>query len=298
MKRLRLAVVGFGKLGRCCCEALNAAYDVTLAGIVLRPQGLGESIPAMFPGVPVVSSVEELPSLDGALLCLPTERITETAHLLLQHGIPIVECGNFAGDAFHAHKDRLHRIAVRHHVAGVIGAGWDPGAVSLFHDLFALLIPKGRTQVTNRPGLSLHHTLTARSVPGVHDALCTEIRAATGQMQRYVYVELEPGADPERVTATICSEPLFLDEETLVFPVESVDVLEAEGRGVVLERRGTTGQTGHQMLMLEARFDLPALAGQVMVAAARALPDLPPGAHELRDVPLSHLLGRSRQRPR
>ena len=298
MKRLRLAVVGFGKLGRCCCEALNAADDVSLAGIVLRPQGLGESLPAMFRGVPVASSVEELASLDGALLCLPTERITETAHLLLQHGIPIVECGNFAGDAFHAHKDRLHRIAVRHHVAGVIGAGWDPGAVSLFHDLFALLIPKGRTQVTNRPGLSLHHTLTARSVPGVHDALCTEIRAATGQMQRYVYVELEPGADPERVTATTCSEPLFLDEETLVFPVESVDVLEAEGRGVVLERRGTTGQTGHQMLMLEARFDLPALAGQVMVAAARALPDLPPGAHELRDVPLSHLLGQYRQRPR
>ena len=67
----------------------------------------------MFPGVPVASSVEELPSFDGALLCLPTERITETAHLLLQHGIPIVECGNFAGDALHAHKDKLHRIAVR-----------------------------------------------------------------------------------------------------------------------------------------------------------------------------------------
>jgi diaminopimelate dehydrogenase len=76
-----------------------------------------------------------------------------------------------------------------------------------------------------------------------------------------------------------------------VFPVESVAALEEEGRGVVLERRGTAGRTGHQMLLLEARFDMWSLAAQVMVAAVRVLPDLPPGAHALSEVPLSLLLG-------
>jgi diaminopimelate dehydrogenase len=38
------------------------------------------------------------------------------------------------------------------------------------------------------------------------------------------------------VAATIKSEPLFLGEETLVFPVESIAALEGEGAGVVLQR--------------------------------------------------------------
>jgi diaminopimelate dehydrogenase len=139
--------------------------------------------------------------------------------------------------------------------------------------------------------VSLHHTLTARAVAGVRDALCTELRTAEGKVQRYVYVELAPGADGERVADAVRSEPLFLDEETLVFPVESVAALEDEGRGVVVERRGTAGRTGHQMLLLEARFDRPSLAAQVMLAAARALPDLPAGAHALSEVPLHRLFG-------
>ena len=100
-----------------------------------------------------------------------------------------------------------------------------------------------------------------------------------------------PGADGERVAEAIRSEPLFLDEETLVFPVESVAALEDEGRGIVLERRGSGGVTAHQMLLFEARFDMWRLAAQVMIAAARALPDLPPGAHALAEVPLNLLLG-------
>jgi diaminopimelate dehydrogenase len=151
--------------------------------------------------------------------------------------------------------------------------------------------------MTDRPGVSLHHTLTARSVAGVRDAVCTELRSAEGKLQRYVYVELAPGADSEEVTDAIRSEPLFLDEETLVFPVESVAALEEEGRGVVLERRGTAGVTSHQMLLLEARFDMWSLAAQVMVAAARVLPDLPPGAYALSEVPLSLLLGFEPSRP-
>jgi diaminopimelate dehydrogenase len=123
-------------------------------------------------------------------------------------------------------------------------------------------------------------------VGGVRDALCIELRSVEGKLQRYVYVELAPGADGERVAEAIRSEPLFLDEETLVFPVESIAALEEE----VLERRGTAGRTRHQMLLLEARFDVPSLVAQVMIAAARALPNLPPGAHALSDVPLNLLL--------
>jgi diaminopimelate dehydrogenase len=284
-------VIGFGRLGRACAEAIVSTEDFRLAGLIRRAGNLGETLPAMFENVPVKTGIEELDVVDAALLCLPAQLVTTTVHDLLQHRVPIVECAMIHGEAFRAHKERLHRLAQRHHVAAVLGAGWDPGALSLFRGLFALLVPKGHTDTTDRPGISLHHTLSARAVAGVRDALCTELRSTDGKLQRYVYVELAPGADSDRVANAIRGEPLFLDEETLVFPVESVSALEEEGRGVLLERRGTAGRTGHQMLLLEARFDVPSLAAEVMIAAARALPNLPPGARTLSEVPLSLLLG-------
>ncbi|HSD26330.1 MAG TPA: diaminopimelate dehydrogenase, partial [Vicinamibacteria bacterium] len=205
--------------------------------------------------------------------------------------VPVVECARVHAQAFRDHVETIQREAQRHHCAAVVGAGWDPGALPLLRGWLALLAPKGRTEARSRPAASLHHTLAARDVSGVRDALCTELRAPDGHVQRYVYVELEPGVDPERASAALRADPLFLDEETLVFPVESVAALEEEGHGIVLERWAGEGAGEHQRFLLEARFDPVALAAQVMVAAARAVPELPGRAHTLPDIPAVHLFG-------
>jgi hypothetical protein len=114
--------------------------------------------------------------------------------------------------------------------------------------LLATLCPKGGTRTHDRPGVSLHHTLAARAIPGVRDALCAELRGANGALQRYVYVELASGVDLEPATKSIQSDPLFLGEETLVLPVDSVATLEVEGHGLVIERWGRAGGKGHQRL--------------------------------------------------
>jgi diaminopimelate dehydrogenase len=95
----------------------------------------------------------------------------------------------------------------------------------------------------------------------------------------------------DRVAAAIRADPLFLGEETLVFPVESVAVLEQEGRGIVLERRSAPGRSGYQRFLPEARLDESLLTAQMMLAAARALPGLSSGAHLLLELPLSSLWG-------
>ena len=291
MKPLRLAVIGMGRLGRACAEVILDANDLTLAGVVRRPASLALHLPNSLPNVTAVSHFTELDGVDAAIVCVPTEHALEAIIKLLQHRIPIVECATIHGDAFRTRKADIERMAKRHRVAAVLGAGWDPGALSLFRALFALLTPKGHTEITDRPGHSLHHGLAVKAMPGVKDALCAEFPAGNGKIQRYVYVELREGADFEQVSQAIRSDPLFLDEESLVFPVESVALLEDAGRGVVMERRGESGRTGHQFLMLEARFDITALTSEIMVAAARALPRLRPGAHSLLDVPPSSLFG-------
>lgn len=295
MKVLHLAVVGFGKLGRACIRAINEDEQSVLAGVVRQQQHVAQKRPAGFEDIPVARHITELGRVDAALICVPTEAIAGIAHDLLQGGIPVVECAALHGEAFREHKNKLDRYATHFKVPAIVGAGWDPGMLSVLRDLFALLTPKGHTDMTHRPGVNLHHTTLARAIPGVKGALATERYAAAGQRQHYVYVELEEGAGLDAVERAIRSDPLLLDKEIFVFAVESVAMLEEEGHGVLLERRGTAGAVEHQLLLFEGRFSERALAAQVMLAAARAIPAGGHRAYSLFDIPLGSLWGKLRE---
>jgi diaminopimelate dehydrogenase len=288
---LRVAVVGLGRVGIACARGLTATQGLALRTVVRRPESLSLPLP---PGVPVSvvrCDAGSLREVDGALVCVPRERIVDVARQILSQGVPLVEAAQVHGEEFERHREAIHREAVRHRRPAVVGAGWDPGMLPLLRAWLALLVPKGHTTARLRPAASLHHTLAARNVIGVRDALCTELGGPAGRVQRYVYVELEPGADLEQTSATLRADPLFLDEETLVLPVESVAALEEEGHGVVLERWGEAAGVKHQRFLLEARVDPIVLTAQVMLAAARALPALAPGAHTLLDIPAAQLFG-------
>jgi diaminopimelate dehydrogenase len=291
MRKKRLAIIGLGNLGRKCVEAIGSDQATELAGVVRRP----ESAPDARLKVPVVTHVSELDAVDAALVCVPLDSVLGTATALLQSRIPVVECARLHGEAFLGHKSEIHRVALHHKVPAVVGAGCDPGALSLFRSQFALLAPRGHTDARLHTGASLHHTLAASGVKGVKKALATELQSREGALQRYVYVELEPAADAAEVELAIANDPLFLDEETLVFPVPSIAALEETDRGVWLERHAAADDPGHAALLLEARYDEAGLAARMMVAAARALPSLQPGAHTLLDLPPGALWGEQRR---
>lgn len=291
MKPLRLAVVGFGRVGQICAELISLSHDLSLAAIVRRAASVGGKLPEALRSIPVTTHIGQARDVDAALICVPTNAVEETASQILQHGIPIVDCATLHGDALHAHKETIHKLAIHHKTPAIVGAGWDPGALSVFRSWFALLTPGGSTETRHHTGISLRHATMARSVVGVKDALCAEVRSADGRLQRYVYIELEKGADVDKITQAIRADPLFLGEDTQVFPVESLAALEQEGRGVVLDRRGSPGKLGHQHLLLEARFEESVLTAQVMLAAARALPQFESGAYFLTEVPLSAMWG-------
>jgi diaminopimelate dehydrogenase len=295
MDVLRLAVIGFGQLGRACIQAINEDEQSQLAGVVRRHDVITQKLPKGFETIPVAGHISELGHVDAALICVPVEAVVGIAHDLLQAGIPVVECANLHGEAFQAHKSELDRYANHFRVPAIVGAGWDPGMLSVFRDLFALLIPKGHTDITHRPGINLHHTTLAQAVPGVKNALATECTAVDGQRQHYVYVELQAGAGLATVEQAIRTDPLFLDAQTFVFPVDSVTMLEQEGHGVLLQRRGTAGAVEHQLLLLEGRFSEQRLAAQVMLVAARALSSKGHHAYSLFDIPLGSLWGKLRE---
>lgn len=280
MKRLRLAIIGFGSLGSACADAIldTPAADLELAGIVRRPQTALQALPGRLRETASVAHVSELRQVEVALVCVPTPCVLGVGTELLQQRIPIVECASLEGAAFEAHRDEIDRIAGRHRVAAIVGAGWNPGLLMRLQHLFELLIPRGHTSLTHRPGLSLHHTAVAERVRGVKGALCSEHRGPDGVLQRYVYLELAKDADFAQVREAIDSDPLFVGEATQVFQVDSLADLEEEGHGILVERRGTSGGAVHDTLLLEARFSAAAFTARLMVDAARRAPRLGPGA--------------------
>ena len=294
MRRLRLAIIGCGTLGKACARIATEDAQLEVAGFVRRADRVAERRGAPFDRVPAVAHISELKQIDAAAICVPVSEVMQVAHDLLQRGVPIVECAVLHGEAFERHEQEIDRLASHHRVAAVAGAGWDPGALSLFRGLFALLTPTGHTEITRSPGTRLHHTTIAQAIPGIKRALSTELRTAQGKLQRYVYVEAEDGVDWKRIEERIRNDPLFSGEETFVFPVESPGLLEEEGHGVVMQRHGTSAAIG-QFLLLEARFSEPVLAAEMMIAAARALPMLEPRGHSIFDLPPSVLWSGARR---
>lgn len=286
MRKRRIAVIGLGRLGSRCAAALRGDERLALAGVVRRSPApldwLGD--------VPVVGHIGELDDIEAALLCLPVEQVVGVARDLLQRRIPLVECARLHGEAFAAHKAEMQRMAALYRCAAVLGAGADPGVLSLWRSQLALLLPHGHTSVARHTGSSLHHSLAAEGIAGVRQALASELRSPAGALQRYVYVELESGTDGAAVERAIRSDPLYLDAPTLVFAVDSVADLEA-ARGVLLERHAGTRDASHAALLVEARFDEYELACRAMLAGARALPGLRHGAYSLLDLPLRELWG-------
>ncbi|MGZ5151006.1 MAG: hypothetical protein ACXWI6_13280 [Burkholderiales bacterium] len=217
----------------------------------------------------------------------PTSR--PVAHDLIQREIPVVECAALhGGAAFDAHADGLRRLASHYRVPVLVGAGWDPGALSLIRGVFAALIPKGNTDVAESAGMHTHHTTLEQSIPGVKRALTTEVHTSEGKLQRYVYVEPEAGADARRIEAHIRGDAANVGVETFVFPLDSAVAAQDEASGVVLRRHGIVAGRP-QFMLFEARIDELRLAAQMMVAAALALPSLERRCYTIFELPLTAL---------
>ena len=89
MKKVRAAIVGYGNIGHYVLEALQAAPDFEIAGVVRRAGA--ENCPAELSAYPVVKNIKELKGVDVAILCTPTRKVEEYAKEILALGIHTVD---------------------------------------------------------------------------------------------------------------------------------------------------------------------------------------------------------------
>ncbi len=251
--KIRVAVFGYGNIGKAVEEAVSVTNDMTLAGIFHHREM--ESLLAAQP--------------DIVLLGVPSREVPQAAEQLLKKGLNTVDSFDIHTRIPEVHRC-LNETALAHKAVSILSAGWDPGSDSVVRALMQALMPQGITYTDFGPGRSMGHTVAAKHIEGVKDALSMTIPLGTGIHRRMVYVEIEKGYSYNDVRDAILKDDYFAHDETHVIEVDNVKALNNVAHGVHLSRNGVSGKTHNQRIEMTMNIDNPALTGQIMVAAARA----------------------------
>ena len=247
----RIALIGYGNIGRAAEQAILSAPDMELAGIYHHNDSL-DTIQA-----------------DAVLLCTPTREVEKFALQLLEKGICTVDSFDIHNQIVALRKS-LDAAANAHQAVSVVSAGWDPGSDSVVRALLLAMAPQGITYTNFGPGRSMGHTVAAKAIEGIKNALSMTIPLGTGVHRRMVYVELEEGASAAEVEKRLLADDYFAHDETHMIVVDDVEALNNVAHGVNLVRSGVSGNTHNQRFEFNMTINNPALTAQVMVSCARA----------------------------
>lgn len=288
MKKIRAAIVGYGNIGKAVLEALQAAPDFEVAGVVRRA-GSTANNPLELTGIPIVDDIRKLNDVQVAVLCSPTRSVPAQAREMLALGINTVDSYDIHSSIWELRQE-LEPVAQANNAVAVVSAGWDPGSDSVVRALLEAMAPKGVTYTNFGPGMSMGHTVAVKAVPGVKKALSMTIPTGTGIHRRMVYIEVEEGYKFEEVANAIKTDAYFVHDETHVTQVASVDNLIDMGHGVNLVRKGVSGTTYNQLFEFNMKINNPALTGQILVSCARATMKTRPGAYTMIEIPVIDML--------
>lgn len=250
MKQIRVCVVGYGNVGQEAVECIKQAPDMELAGVV-------EILDVDDSRVPVVKNVDSLENVDVAVMAIPSRLIPKVAPEYLAKGINTVDGYDIHGDSMASLKKQLDECAKQNGTTAIIGAGWDPGTDSVIRMLFMAIAPQGITYTNFGPGMSMGHSVAARAIPGVKDALSLTLPVGYGQHKRDVYVEVEEPGQFDEIAQQIKEDPYFVNDSTRVTMVDDVGKLKVMGHGVLIERMGASGTAHNQRLELKMTLTNP-----------------------------------------
>ena len=106
MKKIRAAIVGYGNIGKYVLEALEAAPDFEVAGVVRRNPN---DIPDELKGYTVTDTITKLDKVDVAVLATPTRSVETYAKEILSLGINTVDSFDIHGGIVDLRRSLLWR---------------------------------------------------------------------------------------------------------------------------------------------------------------------------------------------
>lgn len=288
---IRVAIAGYGNLGRGVEAALSLSADMTLAGVFSRRRpDMVHPARQETPVWPLAQAEDHAGAVDVLVLCTGSAADLPVQTPALARFFHVVDSFDTHA-SIPAHFAAVDRAAAESGHLALIACGWDPGLFSVLRAYGQAVLPGGRGCTFWGPGVSQGHSDALRRVRGVLDARQYTIpvegavdaaRRGDGPVltprqkhKRVCYVAAEEGADRGRIRREIEEMPsYFADYDTTVHFLSCGALLAAHGgfpHGGLVLQNGMTADGARQSM--EFRLSLgsnPAFTGSVLVACARA----------------------------
>lgn len=290
--RIRVAIAGYGNLGRGVESALAQNPDMRLVGVFSRRDPA--SVTLLDSNVPVyaMDTIEQYQDeVDVMILCGGSKTdLPEQGPYLAKFFNTVDSFDTHAKvPEYYAALDQSARDSGR---VALLSVGWDPGLFSLNRLYGEAILPEGETYTFWGKGLSQGHSDAVRRVPGVQSGVQYTLpseeaiaRVRSGEQpelttrekhKRECYVVLDDGADADVVRDSIVTMPdYFADFDTTVNFIDQDTFVKEHSsmpHGGFVIRSGKTGTDSTQTIEYSlALGSNPEFTSSVLVAYARAV---------------------------
>ena len=292
-EKIRVAILGYGNLGRGVEAAMPYNPDMQLVGVFTRrPPETVKTLTAV-PVYHVDDLLGKKNDIDVLILCggSATDLPVQSPEWARYFNIV---------DSFDNHSKIPEHFAAVDDAAcaggktALISAGWDPGMFSLLRLLGNCVLPGGADYTFWGKGVSQGHSDAIRRIDGVKDAKQYTIpvedaleRVRSGENPeltarekhlRDCFVVAEEGADLARIEREIKTMPAYFEPyDTTVHFITQAE-LDRDHAGIphggFVLRSGVTGLKGETKQLMEFKLTLgsnPEFTSSVLVACARAV---------------------------
>ncbi len=288
---MKVAIYGYGNLGKGVENAVLLAPDMELIGVFTRRSP--ESVKTI--KAPVYSASDILSfkgHIDVLIICGGSATdLPEMTPNLAEHFCVIDSFDTHA--KIPEHFAKVDSVAKSAKTTALISCGWDPGMFSIARAYASAILPNGKDYTFWGRGVSQGHSDAIRRIEGVVDARQYTVpidkaleRVRSGENPelttrekhlRECYVVVEEGADKARIEREIVTMPnYFADYDTTVNFI-SMEELKEKHMGIPhggkVIRTGETGTNGNKhVIEYSLKLDSnPEFTASVLVAYARAI---------------------------
>ena len=313
MNKIRVAICGYGNLGKGVESEINKSQDMEFTAIFTRrnPKDLNTKS-----DVPVLS-IDELKNytdkIDVMIMC------GGSATDLPKQVKEVNKLYNTV-DSFDTHAKipeyfkEVNESALSSNKVSIISVGWDPGMFSLMRTYASSILQNGKTYTFWGKGVSQGHSDAIRRIEGVKNAIQYTIpveeamdRVRNGENPelttrekhtRECFVVAKEGADKEKIENEIKTMPNYFDEyDTTVHFITEEELKENHSKmnhGGFVIHSGTTGDNNKHVIEYSLKLDSnPQFTSSVLIALARANYRLQKegkkGAFSILDIPPAYL---------
>lgn len=286
---MKIAIFGFGNLGKGVLNSVKQNPDIELFGIFTRrdPDSLKVA------GVNVYSASDVLNyknDIDVMIICGGSATDLPKMTPYLAEHFNVIDSFDTHAD-IPKHFENVNTAAQKNGHTAIISVGWDPGMFSLNRLYAQAILPCGSDYTFWGKGVSQGHSDAIRRIEGVIDArqytvpvkeALDSVRAGDNptlttrqKHTRECFVVAEEGADLDRIEREIKEMPkYFADYDTTVNFITLDELLENHSgipHGGCVIRTGVTGDGNKHVIEYSLKLDSnPEFTANVLTAYARA----------------------------